>query len=107
MIDFDALVLGPAMDIFGMPIVIAPGKSQPGAAPYAARGVLRIENIDMPLEDGIASTQVITIGVRLSEFAIPPVPEDQVSTTTDTFWIDDTDEDGQGGSIWTMKRTAA
>jgi hypothetical protein len=114
MIDFDALVLAPAMTAFARPIVVTPVMSQPGAAAFGARGVWEIKNIDVQTEEGIYSGQRRTLGVRLSEFAVPPVQGDRVDIPAylsrpaeATHVIDDVDDDGQGGSTWTMKQVTS
>ena len=104
MIDFDALVLAPLQNLFGKPIIVTPIASQPGVAPYVARGDLRIQNVDMPLEDGIMSTQVITMGVRKADFAVFVAPGDTILAGGKPYLIDDTDDDAQGHSILTLKR---
>lgn len=94
------------MDAFARPITVFPDKSQPALSvvPYAARGVWSVRNIDTPLEDGsIFSDQILTLGVRLSEFAVEPVPGDRIVVDGTTYLIDDTDPDGQGGSTITLK----
>ena len=103
-IDFDRLVLAPLMSVFGKPIVVTPTASQPGQPAYAARGDLRIQNIDMPLDDGILSTQVITLGVRKADFLVFVAPGDSVVVGGKPYLIDDTDDDPQGHSILTLKR---
>ena len=115
-IDFDRLVVGRLQAIFGKPIVVTPLASQPGAAPYVARGDLRIQNIDMPLEEGagIMSTQVISMGVRKADFAVFVAPGDKIligfvlvagaAVGGTAYLIDDTDDDAQGHSILTLKR---
>ena len=50
------------------------------------------------------SSQVITLGVRVADFAIFVVPEDVVTFGEQSYVVDDTDEDGQGGSVLTLKR---
>lgn len=111
MIDFDALVLAPAMATFARPISVTPAASQPAAPAYRARGVWSVRNVDIQGQDGIYSGQVRTLGVRLSEFAIPPVQGDRVDLPAvlslpaeATHTIEDVDDDGQGGAVWTMKQ---
>lgn len=103
-IDFDRLVLAPLMSVFGKPIVVTPTVSQPGAAPFLTRGDLRIQNIDMPLEEGIMSTQVISMGVRKADFAVFVQPGDVIVAGGKPYLVDDTDDDPQGHSILTLKR---
>ena len=111
MIDFDATVLSAAMDAFARPFTVTPLKSQPGLPAYAARGVWTSKPVDVPLEDGnIMSSQVHTLGVRLSEFQVPIAPGDIVdipisgtAPALGSFAVEDTDDDGQGGSVLTLK----
>lgn len=111
MIDFDALVLGPAMTLFARPVTIRPVKSQPGAPAYAARGVWSSKPVDVTLlDDGVLSSQNHTLGIRGAEFPIPLVQGDRVEI--DAYMslprvgvcaIEDTDDDGQGGTTLTIK----
>lgn len=104
MIDFDALILAPAMATFARPITVLPLASRPGEPPYTTRGVWSERPVDVQTEDGaILSSAVKTLGVRLSEFTVPVVAGDRVSVDGTTYQVDDTDDDGQGGSLWTLK----
>jgi hypothetical protein len=98
MIDFDRLCLVPAEQTFGKPIVVTPIKSQPdNPAPYAARGIFSSQPLDVPMQDGsIFSDQQTSLGIRLAEYPIPPVRGDLVEYNGTTYWVLDTDEDGQG-----------
>jgi hypothetical protein len=111
MIDFDALVLGPAMAIFARPITVRPIVSQPLAAPYAARGIWGRRAADMQLEDGsILGTDDLTIGIRIGEFPILPKPGDLIEIDAHMSlprigvceMVDDGD-DGQGGYAIVVK----
>lgn len=103
-VDFDGLVLKPAMDTFAKPLVIKPLASQPLAPSYPARGDWKKRPVDIATEGGgVLSTEERVLGVRLAEFAVPPVPLDQVKFEGDWYWIDDVDEDGQGGATWALK----
>ena len=98
-IDFDALVLGPAMAAFGQPIMLTPVKSQPGVAAYAARGVYTSKPIQIQLEDGgYHSTVQPTLGIRLGEFATAPMQGDRIGMPQGNFEIADVLPDGQGGA---------
>jgi hypothetical protein len=105
-IDFDTLVLGPSMAVFGQPCTVTPGVSQPGVAPYAAPGIFKANETSIPMDDGsvIAST-ICTLGIRLSDYAIPMVPDDQVTVAGMTFWVDRVHPDGQGGATLTLRRS--
>ena len=104
MIDFDLLVIAPLMGVFGQPIVVTPTASQPGAAPFLSRGDLRIQNVDMPLQEGIMSVQIITIGLRKADFLVFVQPGDVLNAAGVDYVIDDTDDDPQGHSIITLKK---
>ena len=105
MIDWGALVLSPVMDVFAQPIVVTPTVSQPSVQPYPAQGVFKAEEASIPLEDGeIVATTVYTLGIRLSDYPIPIVPEDQLAVAGFTFAIDQLHPDGQGGATLTLKR---
>ena len=102
MIDFAALVLGPAMDAFAQPITVTPVASQPSGAPYSARGSYSSKQVDIPLDDGTyQSTIQRKLGVRLADFTVPPVQKDQIAMAQGSFVISDIVPDGQGGAdIW-------
>jgi hypothetical protein len=111
MLDFQALVLGPAMDAFARPITVTPIFSQPNAAAYAARGIWGRRPADMPLDDGsVLGTDELTVGIRIGEFPIVPKPGDLIDI--DAYgslprvglceMVDDGD-DGQGGYALVVK----
>jgi hypothetical protein len=64
--------------------------------------------------EGILSEQTLTMGVRRSEFRVPVIgneagPRDQVFVpahksmpAAGPFWINDTDDDAQGHSVWSL-----
>jgi hypothetical protein len=104
LIDFDALVLSPLMGTFGQPVTVTPLASQPGQPVYVMRGVPKVENIDVQLEDGIVSMQVITMGVRVRDFDVFVKPGDLIAWPGFDTILDDTDEDAQGGSKLTLKK---
>jgi hypothetical protein len=112
MIDFDALVLKPAGDIFQIAVVYTPTASQPGVLPFATNGVYSSDPLDVMLQDDtIYSDQQTKLCIRLADFAAYPMEGDFV-TITDTrhpacgrqFWIGDLDEDGQGGGTLLLRR---
>ena len=118
MINFDALVLAPAMANFAGPVMIAPVNSQPGAPPYVARGSYASKPVEIALEgsDDYHRTQHMTLGIRLSEFAVAPrqgdtmvrlpgVPSTSGTLPEGTFEIYDLELDGQGGAMLTLRKT--
>jgi hypothetical protein len=113
-VDFSRLVLRPAVRTFGRPITLHPLKSQPGQPAYTQRAVWSVKNVDIGLEDGkILSSDNLTLGVQLAAFAVAPTKGDRVEAAAyqgqpaiPLCSIDDTDDDGQGGSTWTLKKAA-
>jgi hypothetical protein len=110
-IDFDALVLKPAGDIFQIEVVYTPSVSQPGVLPFATHGVYSSTPLDVVMQDDtIYSDQQTKLDIRLRDFAAQPAEGDFV-TITDVrhpaygkqFWIGDLDEDGQGGGTLLLR----
>jgi hypothetical protein len=105
MIDFDALVLKPAGNIFQITVLYTPTVSQPGVPAFATNGVYSSSPVDVILQDdAIYSDQQTSLGVRLADFAAYPMEGDFVTIIDKRhpacgkqFWIGDLDEDGQGG----------
>ncbi|HEY2210270.1 MAG TPA: hypothetical protein VGH62_01380 [Bradyrhizobium sp.] len=121
-IDFSALVLAPAQDVFGAPVVVTPYASQPQQPAYSARGIWSVKSVDIITEDGgVVSDRETTLSIRLAEFQIAPSPGDWITTQVANmpvgldptefppgsvidFVIDDTSPDGQGELTLTVKR---
>lgn len=104
-IDFDSLVIGPAMEAFAEPFEVWPGGDHTAA--YQARGSWSDRPVDIPMSDGmIGSGQVRTIAIRRSEWADDLAQSDWVKRLKDgaLYIIDDVDDDGQGGSLLTVKQ---
>lgn len=124
-IDFAALVLAPAMGVFGRPVLIMPLQSQPLAAPYPARGVWTIEDVSIVTEDGGKFSSItLKFGIRLADFTIAPKQGDWISTAANqlplAYWQGDVDPkanidfiidnftpDGQGGAVLILKRVTS
>jgi hypothetical protein len=113
MIDFDALVLKPATDVFAISVSITPLVTQPGAPAYNVRGVYSSTRLDVIMQDeAIFSDQQTKLDIRAKEYPIPaPDRGDLVEITQvnhpafgQKYWIGDQDLDGQGG-ISLMLRT--
>ena len=104
MIDFAALVLGPAMAVFGGAITLTPVVSQPGAAAYPARGVFSFKPVQIALEDGTYhSTNQPALGIKLGDYAVEPMQEDTLvippgAIGAGNYKIVDVVPDGQGGA---------
>ena len=116
MIDFSALVLGPAMATFGQPITVSPVASRPGQPAYSTKpdgtpltGVYASKPVQIPLEDGTYhSTVQPTLGIRLADFAVAPMQDDTVVVgALGTFAIADITPDGQGGADLVLRNPNA
>ncbi|MRI57414.1 hypothetical protein D8770_26280 [Methylobacterium sp. DB1607] len=109
MIDFAALTLGPNMAAFGRPVTVLADGGRPA---FDTTGVWAIRAADIKfVDDSSLNTTVITLGVRISDWARPPkqlmalrVPAAGGLPDEGTLYIDDVDNDGQGGAKLTLKR---
>lgn len=97
---------------FGRPITVVPLKSQPGVAAYSVqadgvsplKGVWNSRAVDVAEDQGVMVSQVITLGIRLSEYRVPPVQEDHILVGGITYAVSDPPRlDGQGGADLTLK----
>lgn len=106
MIDFSALVLGPAMAAFAQPITVTPVVSQPGAAAYQARGSFNFKPVEFQLENGtFHSTNQPALGVRLCDFPVAPKQGDTIVMAQGAFFVADVVPDGQGGADIMLRDT--
>lgn len=112
MIDFAALALGPGIAAFGRPVTVTPVASVPVRPAFPATGVWSVKNTNLAIEGGgNLNTTDITLGIRLSDWRVPPeqfalvsVPAAGGLPAEGALWIDDIDEDGQGGATLILKR---
>jgi len=112
-IDFnalDSLVLSVCMDTFALgqdgnsSVVFNPIASQPGAPPYAGRGIWTVKPVTTFLEgQAPMSTSLYTLGLRLFDFTIPPIGGDQVTINGDVYTLDAFERDSADGISWTCK----
>lgn len=113
MIDFAALALGPGIAAFGRPVTVTPLPARPVLPAFPASGIWAVRNVDIPLDEGGSmNSTTITLGIRLSDWPVPPVqgmavrvPPAGSYPDEGTLWVDDVDPDGQGGAMLTLKRT--
>lgn len=113
MIDFDALVLNPATDIFSIVVTYTPAVSQPAAPAFVARGVYSSSALEVEMQDGtIFSDQQTKLDIRLAEFPAEPMEGDLVTITDSRhpangrqFWIGTLHKDGQGGGTLLLRLT--
>ena len=105
MIDFDAIVLNPTVDIFGIQCKFVMNRTAPEVAPIIAIGVYSSTPLNVEMMDGtIYSDQQTSLGIRIADVAIVPNEGDQVEIIDarhpafgKVYWIGDRDYDGQGG----------
>lgn len=103
-IDWNALVLGPCEDTFGVPVTITPVKSMPGAPAYAARGIWTSRTVEIPMDDGtVIRSNNMDVGIRISEFPACPIKGDGVQINGANYTIYDVQIDGQGGAKLVVK----
>ncbi|MET3996007.1 hypothetical protein ABID65_007679 [Bradyrhizobium sp. S3.9.2] len=111
MIDFDALVLRPAGDIFQIKVSVTPLVTQPGQPAYEANGVYNKRDLDVEMQDGtIFSDHEVSLGIRLWDFVTPPDQGDLITIIDirhpafgQQYWVGDSDEDGQGGATLLLR----
>ncbi|MDV2988155.1 UNVERIFIED_CONTAM: hypothetical protein Q9R58_28030 [Methylobacteriaceae bacterium AG10] len=109
MIDFAALTLGPNMATFGRPVTVLADGARPA---FDATGIWATRAADVTLvESANLNTTVITLGIRLSDWARPPeqfmrleVPAAGGLPAEGRLYIDDVDLDHQGGAKLVLKR---
>ncbi len=74
MLNFDRMVLRPAMGAFARPVAFLPKEG----TPYLGRGDFRMPTTDIQLDDGSLTTATPTLGIRAAEFATLPRQDDKV-----------------------------
>lgn len=108
MIDFNATALLAGMNAFAVPVTFTPTKSQPNAAAYSGRGVWDAKPTTIYVEgQAPVQTTTLSLGIRLSEFSVPPTQGDTISINGNSYTLDTPQYDGQGGVTWMVKADAA
>ncbi|MBF0305774.1 MAG: hypothetical protein HQL41_09020 [Alphaproteobacteria bacterium] len=107
MVDFDALVLGPAMGVFGGTAMFTPG----GGAPMPVTGVFdavhRLVEVDMGQNASgtlAVSSTAPAFGIRLKDFPAAPEQGDGLRWGGVDYQIVDIRPDGQGGAQLILQR---
>ena len=79
-INFSTLVYSPCQDMFGREVFFTPFASQPGAGPYAARGIPGTRGTAVVTDVGMAvlSDQETILDIREVEFGTVPQQGDRV-----------------------------
>ncbi len=118
MIDWDSIVIGPTVGVFGEPVLYQPMISAgplgpldsriPGADPFQITGVFDSEYLELqPLAIGdmigmpshITSARPV-LGIQLSQFTTPPAQGDQLTViaTGRVYVVQEVQPDGHGGA---------
>ena len=103
-INFSALVLNAAQSTFGEAVTVSPIVSQPGAESYEARGIFSNPAVEVPTDQGYVTTRSPMLGIRLSEFSVPPVMGDRVTVGGVTYQVHDRQDDGHGAADLILRR---
>jgi len=83
-VNYATLIYAPAFDMFAGPITIFPYISQPGAAPYGARGIFDTRALNIVGEDGaVFSDQETILDILEIEFGVLPLQNDHVVIEAD------------------------
>jgi hypothetical protein len=111
-VNLSVLLQSPVFDFYAVPCTFVPLASQPGMPEYAGRGILNTYSLDVPAEDGsIYSDQRTILDIRINEFAVLPLQNDQViipmdcnETPKGTYQIIDSSDDGGGQMMLTIRK---
>lgn len=90
MIDFAALVIAPALNVFGREIEYRPHGSRAGFPAFRVQAIADNEYVAVEIAEGLIAAGSPQVGVMLSQFAIEPAAEDHVFFPPD-IW---------GGTEW-------
>jgi len=117
-IDWDTIVIGPTVAVFGQPVLYKPMVSAgpvgprdsrvPATAPFAITGVFDAEYLELaPLAIGdmiglpsqITSARPV-LGIQLSQFLTPPAQGDRLTIieTGRVYVVQEVQPDGHGGA---------
>jgi hypothetical protein len=105
-IDWDALVIGPTVGIFGEPVIYMPAS---GGAPLNISGVFDDAYLkEVMFEDATSGVTEVSavLGVRVSQFPSPPAQNDQllVPRTGATYVVRQPRLDSHGGAKLLLSR---
>jgi hypothetical protein len=107
MINWDAVVIGPLMGVFGEPVIYTPF----GGAAFQITGVFDDAYLAVVvLDDGTAGLTELSavIGVQLSQFAVPPAQNGRlvVKRTGAKFIVREVRNDSHGWAKLLLTRAA-
>ncbi|ARK86046.1 head-tail joining protein [Burkholderia pseudomallei] len=108
MVDWDKLVIGPLMGVFGEAVTYRPY----GKAAYQITGVFDDAYLkEVMFEDasqGVTEVSAV-LGVQLSQFASPPFQNDQLSVASvnTTFIVREVRADSHGGAKLMLSKVSS
>lgn len=101
-IDWDTMVNGPVMGVFGEPAMFRPATS----APFRIHGTFHESYKSLELAGGMGmTTEIPALGVQLAEFRVPPLQKDRVVITPTalhgggTYVVKEVQKNGIGGAM--------
>lgn len=95
MVDWDALVLGPCLAVFGDPVTFVPVIG----SPIAISGVFDEAYGEVVLDGEVPITsESPVLGVRLSAFVAPPQQGDALVVRNSRYVVREVRPDGHGGA---------
>lgn len=100
-IDWDSLVIGPVVGVFGEPFTFTPAVSNPSSPPYSITGVFDEAYRELDLAGGTAATtEMPVLGVQMSQFPVMPRQGDQAlcQRTGELFVVKEVRIDGHGAA---------
>lgn len=110
-LNFPTLIYLPCMEVFARPVTITPLASQPGLAPYGARGIFDTNSMDVESdleEDVFYSTARTELDILQAEFSVLPMQGDRISIADDEllpggeFVVSDIGDKGNAGGEVTL-----
>lgn len=109
MIDWDAVVLGPCEGVFGEDQT--PTYTPPGGAPFPVPGIFDDAHTGLQMGDAgdpEVSTVHAVIGIRLSQFQVPPAQDGKllIPRIGKAFLVIDVQPDGHGAAKLILSETA-
>ena len=100
MIDFDTLVVGPCMAVFGEPVLYQPLSG----TPFTITGVFDEAYLEQAPYDALTPGNISgtrpMLGVQVSQFPQPPLQDDVLTIvrTGVTYWVNEVRADSHGAA---------
>lgn len=112
LVDYEADVHEPLMEVYGRTVTYSPVVSAPATAAFEITGIfdrhheiildeVKGSELDAPGH----STTAPVLSVRLADFAVPPEQGDEVTIDAETFSVWDVQPDGHGMADLVLRLT--